>query len=71
MTALAGEAIDAKRNLPRAIIGVLIGVMTLYISSTLFLCGMQSYEDISPVSGFPNAFRHLLLVSKESLKDLL
>lgn len=57
VTALGGEAKDAKRNLPIAIVGVLIGVMLLYASATLFLTGMQYYTDISPVSGFPDAFR--------------
>lgn len=57
VTAMAGEAKNAKHDLPRAIIGVLIGVMVLYMSSTLFLTGMQPFADISPVSGFPNAFR--------------
>mmetsp|Transcript_33372 Transcript_33372/g.69501 ORF Transcript_33372/g.69501 Transcript_33372/m.69501 type:complete len:670 (-) Transcript_33372:2206-4215(-) len=57
VTALAGEAKNAKHNLPRAIIGVLIGVMILYMSATLFLTGMQPYLEISPVSGFPAAFR--------------
>jgi basic amino acid/polyamine antiporter, APA family len=54
---LAGEAQDAKRNLPRAILWVLAGVTTLYMTATLALTGMRPYADISPVSGFPSAFR--------------
>mmetsp|Transcript_14907 Transcript_14907/g.41202 ORF Transcript_14907/g.41202 Transcript_14907/m.41202 type:complete len:610 (+) Transcript_14907:65-1894(+) len=57
VTALAGEAKSSKRNLPRAIIGVLIGVMVLYMSATVFLTGMKKYTEISSVSGFPDAFR--------------
>jgi amino acid transporter len=56
---LAEEAQDAKRNLPRAILWVLAGVTMLYITATLALTGMQPYGDISPVSGFPSAFRDL------------
>jgi basic amino acid/polyamine antiporter, APA family len=50
---------DAKRNLPRAILWVLTGVTVLYMTATLALTGMQPYADISPVSGFPSAFRDL------------
>jgi amino acid transporter len=54
---LAEEAQDAKRNLPRAILWVLAGVTALYMTATLALTGMQHYDEISPVSGFPSAFR--------------
>lgn len=54
---LAGEAQNPKRNLPIAIMMTLGGVTVLYITAALSLTGMQSYEDISPVSGFPAAFR--------------
>lgn len=54
---LAEEAQDAKRNLPRAILWVVTGVMALYMTATLALTGMQPFADISPVSGFPSAFR--------------
>lgn len=32
------------------------GVSVLYVLATLALTGMQPYQDISPVSGFPSAF---------------
>lgn len=48
---------DAKRNLPRAILGVLGGCATLYVLATLGLTGMLPYNQISPVSGFPDGFR--------------
>lgn len=54
---LAGEAKDPKRNLPIAIMITLAGVTLLYITAALSLTGMQSFENISSVSGFPVAFR--------------
>lgn len=57
VTALAGEAKNAKRNLPLALMCVIVFVMTLYSAASLFLTGMQPYQDISPVSAFPDAFR--------------
>lgn len=50
---------DAKRNLPRAILGVLGGCATLYVLATLALTGMLPYDQISPISGFPDGFRTL------------
>ncbi|KAI2500028.1 Amino acid permease [Fragilaria crotonensis] len=54
---LAGEARDPKRNLPIAIMITLGGVTLLYITAALALTGMQPFEDISSISGFPVAFR--------------
>ena len=54
---LAGEAKNPKRNLPIAIMVTLGGVTLLYIIAALALTGMQPFEDISPISGFPDAFR--------------
>lgn len=54
---LAAEAKDPKRNLPRAILGVLSGCTVLYVVATLALTGMIPYDQISPVSGFPDGFR--------------
>jgi len=34
-------------------------VTVLYVLATIALCGMQSYQDISPVAGFPHAFYSL------------
>ena len=56
---LAEEAKDAKRNLPRAVLGVLLGCAVLYVIATLALTGMLPYDQISPVSGFPAGFRTL------------
>jgi len=53
---LGGEAINPKQNLPIAILMTLGGVSVLYVLATLALTGMQPYEEISPVSGFPSAF---------------
>jgi APA family basic amino acid/polyamine antiporter len=53
---LGGEAINPKQNLPIAILMTLSGVVVLYVNATLALTGMQPYDDISPVSGFPHAF---------------
>ena len=54
---LGGEVKDPKRNLPRAILGVLLGCAVLYVVATLALTGMIPYDQISPISGFPDGFR--------------
>lgn len=54
---VAGEAINAERNLPLSIMITLSIVMTLYVLAAISLVGMQSYEEISPESGFPVAFK--------------
>jgi basic amino acid/polyamine antiporter, APA family len=56
---LGGEAKNPKRDLPIAVLGTLGGVCILYITATIALTGMQSYQDISPISGFPHAFYSL------------
>jgi APA family basic amino acid/polyamine antiporter len=56
---LAGEALNPKRNLPLAIMITLGSVTVLYIIATFSLTGMQSYDDISSVSGFPAAFQNV------------
>ncbi len=50
---VAGEAINAERNLPLSIMITLVVVTTLYVAAAIALVGMQSYQDISPESGFP------------------
>ena len=50
---VAGEAINAERNLPLSIMITLVFVTTLYIAAAIALAGMQNYQDISPESGFP------------------
>mmetsp|Transcript_36566 Transcript_36566/g.43686 ORF Transcript_36566/g.43686 Transcript_36566/m.43686 type:complete len:423 (-) Transcript_36566:444-1712(-) len=54
---LAGEAKDPKKNIPKAIMLTLATVTVLYIFATLALVGMQPYQDISDISGFPMAFQ--------------
>jgi APA family basic amino acid/polyamine antiporter len=53
---VAGEAINAERNLPLSIMITLGIVTSLYIASSLALVGMQDYTQISPESGYPEAF---------------
>jgi len=54
---LAGEAKDPRRNVPRAIVLTLACVTVLYVLATFALVGMQPYQEISDVSGFPMAFQ--------------
>ena len=54
---LAGEAVNPKRNLPLAIMITLVSVTILYIVATFSLTGMQHYDEISTISGFPAAFQ--------------
>lgn len=56
MACVAGEAINAERNLPLSIMITLAIVTTLYVAAAIALVGMESYESISPESGFPGAF---------------
>ena len=53
---VAGEAKNPKRDVPRAVLGTLGIVSILYISAALALVGMVPYTNISPTSGFPDAF---------------
>lgn len=53
MACVAGEAINAERNLPLSIMITLVIVTTLYVAAAIALVGMQNYQDISPESGFP------------------
>jgi amino acid transporter len=53
---LAGEAIDPQKNMPLSIVWTLGLVTLLYVAASLALTGMQPYQDISGVSGFPVAF---------------
>lgn len=54
---VAGEAINPERNLPLSIVITLCIVTFLYIAAAISLVGMQYYTDISPKSGFPEAFK--------------
>lgn len=53
---VAGEAINAERNLPLSIMITLGIVTSLYIAASVALVGMQHYTEISPESGYPEAF---------------
>lgn len=55
---VAGEAINPKKNLPRAVIASLAAVTVLYILAAIALTGMVPYEEISETSPFPNGFRY-------------
>lgn len=55
VSCIAGEAINPKKNLPIAIMSTLVLVSCIYMLATLVLTGMQPYQDISTVSGFPIA----------------
>eukprot|EP00804_Cyclotella_cryptica_P017874 CCRYP_001257-RA/>CCRYP_001257-RA protein AED:0.07 eAED:0.07 QI:0/0.66/0.5/0.75/1/1/4/1584/350 len=53
---VAGEAINAERNVPLSIMITLGFVTSLYVSASLALVGMQNYTEISSESGYPVAF---------------
>lgn len=53
---MAHEAVDPQKNMPLSIVYTLGIVTLLYVLAALALTGMQPYEDISDVSGFPSAF---------------
>ena len=59
---VAGEAINAERNLPLSIMITLSVVSSLYVAAAIALVGMQNYQNISPESGFPRKFIVLLLL---------
>ncbi|CEG47728.1 amino acid-polyamine-organocation family [Plasmopara halstedii] len=58
---LAGEAKDPARNIPRAVVGTIIGAATLSILATLALVGMQRYTEINAEESYGNAFTSLKL----------
>ena len=53
---MAGEAINPKVNLPRAVMGTILIVTVLYVLAAIALVGMVPYNDISVTSGFPDGF---------------
>ncbi|CAI5739616.1 unnamed protein product [Peronospora destructor] len=53
---LAGEAINPARNIPRAVVGTIIGAATLSILATFALVGMQKYTEIDAEESYGNAF---------------
>jgi len=56
LACMAHEAVDPQKNMPLSIVYTLGIVTTLYVAAALALTGMQPYQDISDVSGFPVAF---------------
>ena len=54
---VAGEAKHPSINLPRSVMITLVLVTVLYIAAAVALTGMQHYTEISPESGFPEAFK--------------
>ena len=55
---LAGEAVDPRRDMPRAVLLTILIVTVLYVLAALALTGMVPYTEISAASGFPEAFRY-------------
>jgi len=54
----AGEAIDPKVTMPKAVLSTLVIVTILHTLAALALVGMQPYGLISETSGFPSAFEY-------------
>ena len=55
---IAGEAINPKKNIPYAILFTLLFSMFIYIVAALGLTGMQPYQEIDGIEGFPGAFSY-------------
>ncbi|KAE8992376.1 hypothetical protein PR003_g21117 [Phytophthora rubi] len=53
---LAEEAKDPARNIPRAVVGTILGAATLSILATFALVGMQKYTEIDAEEAYGNAF---------------
>lgn len=53
---IAGEAQNPKKNIPYSILWTLVICMSIYITAAISLAGMQPYELIDGVEGFPGAF---------------
>ncbi|GMF20693.1 unnamed protein product [Phytophthora lilii] len=53
---LAGEAKDPAKNIPRAVVGTILGAATLSILATFALVGMQNYKEIDAEESYGNAF---------------
>jgi APA family basic amino acid/polyamine antiporter len=56
---LAGEAKNPTKNIPRAVIGTIIGAATLSILATFALVGMQRYSEIDAGESYGKAFSHV------------
>lgn len=53
VSCLAAEAIDPRKTLPRAVVGVVLGTCVLSALASIALAGLQPYDDIT---GFASAF---------------
>ena len=53
---MGGEAKNPSKSIPLAVMGTISVVTVLYILASLALVGMQPFADISPSSGFAEAF---------------
>lgn len=56
---LAGEAKNPTKNIPRAVIGTIMGAATLSILATFALVGMQRYSEIDAGESYGKAFSHV------------
>ncbi|KDO23846.1 hypothetical protein SPRG_11278 [Saprolegnia parasitica CBS 223.65] len=54
---LAGEAVNPRKNIPRAVLGTVLGAATLSILATLSIVGMQHYAAIDVDESFGEAFK--------------
>lgn len=55
---LAGEAKNPTRNIPRAVIGTIVGAAVLSTLATFALVGMQKYTDIDSAESYGKALEH-------------
>ncbi len=56
MCCLAAEAKHPIRDIPRAVVGTVLGAAFLSTSATFVLVGMQKYSDIDMGESFGTAF---------------
>ncbi|ETW04228.1 hypothetical protein H310_04565 [Aphanomyces invadans] len=54
---LAGEAVNPRKNIPRAVLGTVIGAAILSIMATLSVMGMQRYNLIDVHESYGEAFK--------------
>ncbi|KAI2498658.1 Amino acid permease [Fragilaria crotonensis] len=53
---IAGESLNPRRDLPRAVLLTLASVAAIYMTAAFALTGMQTYSTVDDTSGFPMAF---------------
>ncbi|OQS01115.1 Amino Acid-Polyamine-Organocation (APC) Family [Achlya hypogyna] len=64
---LAGEAINPRKNIPRAVLGTVLGAAALSILATLSIVGMQKYSEINVDESYGEAFKSVGRRSKRCL----